>query len=269
MTNNAYGTDTCITCGASFEVKSNRQIYCSPACRKRANAPARKERHGTCQDCGSNVPVPLGAPGPLPKRCKSCKAEFERTRESRKGRPKPSRPRRRKYAPGPVEGTELTFLSYDEANTNYGSFSCSCGNEKRIRLRYVFVGYPGKQKHDRTTTCGGSSHRDKRLVEKPSIWGAHKRVTKARGKASEHPCAICGAVTEHNQWAYRHSSYDPLVQDSGKDKGQVYSDSLDDYWSLCKRHHRQWDSKAPGTALSGPHVALALAYDPYGDRGAS
>lgn len=267
MTNNAYGTDTCLLCGDTFEVKSNRQMFCSAACRKRAKTPKPKERQGTCEGCQRKISAK--GSGPLPSVCQDCKAERhrQRSRERHKATYKP-RQRERRYQPGPVEGTELTFLGYDEENTDYGFFSCSCGNEKRVRLRYVFVGYPGKQKHDRSTTCGAASHRDKRMVEKPSIRGAHKRVTKARGSACEHPCAVCGAVTDNNQWAYRHSSYDPLVQDSGKDKGQVYSDSLDDYWSLCKRHHAQWDSKAPRTALSGPHVALALAYDPYGDRGA-
>lgn len=241
-------------------------MFCSADCRAEATKLGAKERRSTCIDCKTLI---LAKPfGPLPTTCGECKTERrrQRAREHHRATYKP-RPRKRRYKPGPVPGSELSLLRYDEGSTDYGFFSCSCGKEKRIRLRYVFVGYPGKQAHDRATTCGdASTHRDKRSVEKPSIRGAHKRVTKARGPASEHPCVICGVVSSNNQWAYRHSSYDPLLQATGKDKGQVYSLSTDDYWALCRRHHARWDSNTPKGALSGPHIALALAYDPYGDR---
>lgn len=179
--------------------------------------------------------------------------------------------RHRKHQPGPVDGTELTFRGYDESQPTYGFFDCSCGGEKRTQLRYVFSGYPSpRQTHDRTSDCGDrTKHKDKRLVGDNVTFGTvHKRIVKARGSAKTHPCAACGEVSPGNQWSYRHSDPSPLVQGHGKDRGMIYSTNLDHYWVLCRRHHGQWDSRIGRRTdvLSGAHVALAMALDPYDDE---
>lgn len=202
-----------------------------------------KLRQGSCSEPGcQNIIDATGKPGPMPKRCPNCKAVAERGRGSRQGKAKPPAMPRRKYQPGPVEGTQLTLLSYDETNTSYGWFKCSCRRKVRKRMAYVFVGYPGEQqKHDRTTHCGGPAHPDKRLTGDPIYNTAHKRMDREFGPAKSHPCAVCG-VAGTAQWSYMWSSSDPKVQEAGKDKGRVYSINGGDYAPMCKEPcHGNWD----------------------------
>lgn len=169
----------------------------------------------------------------------------------------------RRYRPGPVEGTELTLLRYDEERTGYGYFACSCGNEKRIRLRYVFVGYPAKgQQHNRTMTCGDKTkHTDKRDKGEDVLYKtAHDRLTRRHGRL---PCVMCGKPKA--EWSYLWSAAVPKVQPEGfKDAGLVYSIDGNDYAPMCRAGcHPKWEAaskaildRAPKGAASLVHVAL-------------
>lgn len=171
-------------------------------------------------------------------------------------------PRRRKYSPGPVDGTELTLVEYDESDTIYGWFDCSCGERKRIRNRYVFVGYPAAdQKHDRAINCGGPAHPDKRSTTNPAYRTVHVRLNKRHGPASTLPCGRCGEVGK-GQWAYLWSSSTPQVQAEGlKDAGLVYSVDGEDYAVLCQEPcHGEWD-RANRKVLAGlPKGAPSLVH---------
>lgn len=175
---------------------------------------------------------------------------------------------KRKYVPGPVEGTSLSLRAYDEDDTNYGLFDCACGGERRARLRYVYVGYPAKrQKHDRTTNCGDrAKHPDKRsLLAKTGrddvrYKTAHDRLTSRYGNL---PCSLCGAPEA--EWSYLWTSDAPKVQPEGlKDAGLVYSVDGTDYSPMCRTEcHPRWERACkqvreglPKGSPSLVHVAL-------------
>lgn len=273
MGNHAFGRDLCIGCGELFDVNSNVQMYCTTECRRLTLHPPKGARQGACSDCPATITVPAGKRGPLPKRCPECKAVFERHRPSRRGKPKPKpkKARVRKYQPGPVDGTCLTLLRYDESNTAYGFFACECGNEKRIQLRYVFQGYPAAaQRHDRAKTCGDpSQHVDKRHKGEDIAYStAHHRLVDLYGSALTLPCGKCRDIGD-GQWAYLWSSEAPKVQPEGvKDAGLIYSADGSDYTVLCRSCHSHWDKAssallkgAPKGTVSGIHVALkAVGY---------
>lgn len=170
---------------------------------------------------------------------------------------------RRKWPLGSVDGTALTLLMHDASNSLYGWFLCDCGNLKRMQNRYAFGTSKGLTQ---TTTCSDmTAHPVLLLRAGGTVKTAHARVKRERGPAREHPCAICARVTESNEWAYRHSSLDPIEQRTGKDAGQLFSLDPADYWCLCKPHHAQWDRGGSRSKVrSLAHHAFALAYDPYG-----
>lgn len=156
------------------------------------------------------------------------------------------------------------MLSYDETNTVYGWFRCSCRRTVRKQLRYVFNGYAGKQKGDRTTTCGGPAHEDKRVAADPTYRTAHGRLDRAFGLAKTHACTVCGA-TGKAQWSYLWSSSEPRLQQAGKDKGRTFSLDGDDYSPMCKEPcHGNWDRAnrkllegLPKASVSLVHIALS------------
>ena len=66
--------------------------------------------------------------------------------------------------------------------------------------------------------------------------GAHSRCSAMWGKASEHPCATCGATARH--WAY--DGTDPAEMTSDKN-GRTYSAWPEFYRPLCLSCHRSSD----------------------------
>jgi hypothetical protein len=159
---------------------------------------------------------------------------------------------------------DLALVEYVEPSRtgdSRGSFRCSCGTIKQLRFSNVASGA--------TTHCADrTQHRNASTV--PHINSAHAAITRLRGPAKKSPCGTCGLIGPGNQWAYRHSSLDPLVQQSGKDAGQVYSTDPADYIAMCRKHHAAFDRAhkrlhVPAGQVSGFHHIFALAYDPYGD----
>jgi hypothetical protein len=144
-------------------------------------------------------------------------------------------------------------------------WECDCGNSKVIRVANVTQG--------KVTHCSDWTqhrhHMDPGETLSANAW--HRKLSRHLGGAGTLPCALCGAVSDSNEWAYRHSSYEARCQLEGKDRGQVYSLDEGDYWVLCRSHHRRWDSGHSRTVAKGslslPHIALSMAYNPdYGQE---
>lgn len=276
MSHTKYDPDMCLRCGEQYQPNSPRQLYCTPRCRRAHNRPRSETRtmpEGTLcryRECRQPVTRSPGSRGPLPSFCTdTCRRRERSAREaemspsSEGGASRLDRSARRKYATGDVFG-ELTLVEYTDPTPGGDSrarFSCSCGSSKVLRLSNVTSGA--------TTHCADrSQHRDPNYV--PQINTAHARLRELRGPASQHPCVRCGLTGPGNQWSYRHSALDPLVQETGRDAGQVYSLDPADYWALCRSHHFTFDRAhgrlhVPAGQVSGIHHILALAYDPYGD----
>lgn len=71
--------------------------------------------------------------------------------------------------------------------------------------------------------------------------GAHARVRRARGKASQHVCVSCGTVAD--DWAYDHA--DPDQQwDDYYGTPLAYSADVGHYQPMCRSCHRKFDMEA-------------------------
>lgn len=69
---------------------------------------------------------------------------------------------------------------------------------------------------------------------------AHKRVERAKGKATEHDCLGCGEQAE--QWAYRHGSPKERTESTpGYKIMKRYSPDVNDYMPLCVSCHIKYD----------------------------
>lgn len=71
--------------------------------------------------------------------------------------------------------------------------------------------------------------------------GAHARVRRTRGKASQHACSSCGTVAD--DWAYDHA--DPEQQwDDCYGTPLAYSSDVTHYQPMCRSCHRKFDMEA-------------------------
>lgn len=74
----------------------------------------------------------------------------------------------------------------------------------------------------------------------PSYDGAHARVRRSRGKASDHKCVDCGRAA--CDWSYDHSDPNELYGAVGsKYDGIAYSLNPDHYQPRCKACHLAFD----------------------------
>lgn len=65
---------------------------------------------------------------------------------------------------------------------------------------------------------------------------AHNAVRKARGKASAHPCVLCGGKAR--DWAYDHSDPDEVLCPK---KNLIYSTDPERYRPMCPACHQTYD----------------------------
>lgn len=75
----------------------------------------------------------------------------------------------------------------------------------------------------------------------------HKRVQRAKGHASNHPCAHCTSTAE--EWAYDHTDPAPLVGTTGRGISAEYSTDLARYLPLCKPCHSRFDARRTNTIV--------------------
>lgn len=74
----------------------------------------------------------------------------------------------------------------------------------------------------------------------PSYDGAHARVRRSRGKASDYACVDCGAGAQ--DWSYDHGDPGELLGAPGsKYSGIAYSLNPDHYQPRCKACHITFD----------------------------
>ncbi len=144
----------------------------------------------------------------------------------------PGRGSRPKHLPGDRFGELVILERLGAVNGSYYAWCrCICGTDGHYGLRHLVSGA--------TVRCSNrDSHPDPRLSEAPAYGTAHIRVSKARGKASEHECP-CGEPAE--QWAFRHGTQSPLRMAEGRNAGSPYSPDPEQYWALCQVHHTAWD----------------------------
>jgi len=69
--------------------------------------------------------------------------------------------------------------------------------------------------------------------------GAHWRIRKAKGAATDHDCAHCDATAVH--WAYDHTDPDQRTNDTGL----TYSLDPSHYLPLCASCHVAFDDNNP------------------------
>lgn len=81
--------------------------------------------------------------------------------------------------------------------------------------------------------------------------GAHKRVARARGRASAQDCDRCGSPAR--EWAYDHSDPNEAVGSLGDLSGLVYSTDPQHYLPLCSSCHRQFDIEHKRLQEDGRH----------------
>jgi hypothetical protein len=84
-------------------------------------------------------------------------------------------------------------------------------------------------------------------VRTPSYRSAHHRVSRVRGKASEHRCP-CGARAK--DWAYMHTDPDQIEGVTGKGTRAWFSVKPEHYEPRCRSCHTKMDN-FPATAEGG------------------
>lgn len=67
-----------------------------------------------------------------------------------------------------------------------------------------------------------------------STTGAHRRVRKARGPASDHSCVDCGGTAK--EWAYDHKDPEERAHPQG-----AFSLKVEHYQPMCVSCHRRFD----------------------------
>ena len=72
----------------------------------------------------------------------------------------------------------------------------------------------------------------------PTIHAIHKRLSRARGPASAHPCIDCGKPAD--DWSYNNADPDELMGQVG-DSVCAYSLDLSNYDARCRPCHRIFD----------------------------
>jgi hypothetical protein len=122
------------------------------------------------------------------------------------------------------------------------------------------MGYCGAH-YERWRTHGDPNYYvGPRIGEEHPLWqgdeiayrSAHTRVVSHRGRASEHPCCVCGAAAE--DWAYDHADPDERVEG-----GLVYSPDPMHYQPMCRVDHKAFDlaRDTPTTDLvDNPRLAM-------------
>ena len=126
--------------------------------------------------------------------------------------------------------------------------SCECGGEASVRT--------GGLRNGTTRSCGCQKYAhigasQARGIRHPG-WcgdeitykGAHRRVYRARGKASSHDCIDCGATALH--WSYRRGSEREVVGHNGSTGLSPYSPDPNDYDPRCSRCHLIYDEHPGG-----------------------
>ncbi len=254
MTTTSTPARSCGLCAEPLPAGAPKhQRWCTPAHRKRALALTTTGPR--CQDCAGALPVRRkGQPGPARAHCDECRSQRKRQRDRGRYVPKGypvKRPGRRVHAPSDRFGA-LVLVAYvgrDSGGTR-AEFLCDCGQTKTLRLGNVTSGA--------TTDCADrAAHPDPRSKGRQIAYGtAHHRVTAQRGRAREHPCALCGDQAEH--WAYAHGDHDQRADLAGKDAGRPFSPEPAHYLPACRPCHARWDNarRATGGGLSLAHVAL-------------
>lgn len=74
----------------------------------------------------------------------------------------------------------------------------------------------------------------------------HMRLTRQRGPASNHPCALCGRTAR--DWAYDHNDQNEITTE-WYGYTVAYSTDLDHYRPLCKPCHLRFDKGAATRAV--------------------
>ncbi|GAA3947974.1 hypothetical protein [Microbacterium soli] len=101
---------------------------------------------------------------------------------------------------------------------------CDCGRVTRVRT--------GDLRRGSAQSCGGAHHRYQDVI---GIGGAHDRVKRMHGSASQHRCVDCGGLAAH--WSYDHRDENERIDD----KRGPYSLDPAHYEARCVPCHKRFD----------------------------
>lgn len=111
---------------------------------------------------------------------------------------------------------------------------CDCGNEATILA--------GNIRGGRTITCGTHGHGRSSSPLVPRTYASvHVRLTRERGRASEHTCIECGGGAA--DWAYNNSCPEEVQSWVKHDHCVLrYCEHLEHYDPMCRSHHQIKDA---------------------------
>lgn len=112
---------------------------------------------------------------------------------------------------------------------------CDCGRE--------WVGRIDRLVKSPNPMCGDwSGHRHHLTQDVVTYAGAHDRVKRKRGSASEHLCVDCGGQAE--DWSYDNADRDEMVAAPGTwGAGMRYSQKIEHYQPRCTPCHARFDEQ--------------------------
>ena len=126
----------------------------------------------------------------------------------------------------------LYVLSLDErprrSHNRHWQCVCICGATTVVRGSHLRSGS--------TVSCG-CIRRGATIVAVPDYAGAHARVRRGRGKASDQRCIQCDERADH--WAYDHMDPDEVISR----RGLPYSLKSSHYQPMCVTCHNRLDKK--------------------------
>lgn len=111
---------------------------------------------------------------------------------------------------------------------------CDCGSAHRV-LTYLL-------RSGAVKSCGclrkemSAARSRERTVESPSYGGAHHRVRRRRGVASDQQCVDCGSAAD--EWSYDHTDEHEFINELG----HAYSGNPQCYLPRCRSCHRLFDN---------------------------
>jgi hypothetical protein len=107
-----------------------------------------------------------------------------------------------------------------------------------LECRHLFLAPSGDVKRGKGRYCSRTCADLSRTIDNPTYHGAHERVRRSRGLASEWFCTDCPTPTSAAEWSYDGLDPDDLTEPAN---GRKYSANPDHYQPRCVPCHRQHD----------------------------
>lgn len=220
---------TCNRCNTPLN--SGQAKYCSHSCANRVSAAAHHARSEALEQKACDVD---GCDKPArSKKAELCKMHYHRL--YRYGTLETSRvlvdrgEREPAIRRTDLRGVRFGTLVAEEPIGEHWLCRCDCGAMRTTRIGDL-------RRTGDSNTCGVKANH---LSDAIDYNGAHDRVKRLYGPASQHACVGCGSQARH--WSYDHADPDERLSVSHPTRGIAFSLDTDHYQPRCVPCHKRFD----------------------------